>query len=346
MKKLIAIALVLCVSLAFVPGIEQADAKAKKPAKVSEVKLTDPVVSGNKYNTVTISWDKAKRASKYEVHQLSLNKAWHKYKTVKKTKKNKKKYTVKGKYKVKSLGKKYYRVYKFSKKWFVKKKLKLTTLKVSKLANGKTYSFKVRGVKGKKLGAFSKVVSIKIAQNGAITIKDATGTTSYYETKEGHDLIEKAKLYIGGFYDRGGKHLKDPADPTDNNSLDCTFFVQALFKKYVGIQLPGGKHSKMITYALEIGGQEIESIEKVAVGDLLFYNVDQKTQHVAIYAGDGKVIDASPSRKGWVDPNNTTVEQVKKLDGVYIRELDKKKTLEHIIRLLNTEAEKTQTETI
>ena len=346
MKKIIAIVLVMCVTLAFAPLTDQVSAKPKTPEKVSKVTLTDPSVPWKKPNTVNIAWAKAKRTSKYEVHQLTQKKGWRKYKVVKKTAKNKKKYTVKDKYKVKKSGKRHYRVYKYARKWYLKKKLKVTSLKIEKLASGKTYKFKVRGVKDKKSGEFSDVVSIYISKKGAVRISDSTGTTRYYATKEGHDFMKKAKRHVGGNYKVAGRHLKDPDDPNDKNSIDCTGLVQELYLKYVGLKLPGGKHSKMIKYALEIGGEEIESLDKAAVGDLIFYhtyaNKEKKKivgQHVAIYAGDNKVLDACSSRAGWVNPNNPTTKPVK-LKGVYIRNVNIGVCkMYKIIRLLNTQAE-------
>ena len=341
MKKIVAITLIVFLALVSVPATGQVSAKAKAPEKVSKVQLTDPSVPGKKYSTVVIGWEKAKRATKYEVHQLTLKKAWHKYKIVKKTAKNKKKYTVKGKYKVKKYGRYRYLVFKYSKKWYLKKSLKETTLAMNKLLSGYTYSFKIRGVKGSKEGQFSDVVSIKIAKDGAVTIKDSTGTTSYYETKEGHEFINKAKQHVGGEYKVAGKHLRDPANAKDKNSIDCTGLVQELYKKYVGIKLPSGAHSKMIKYALKIGGTEIKSLDEVAVGDLLFYKLNNHSgQHVAIYAGNGKVLDASPSRKGWANPYNTRTKKVA-LDGVYIRDPNSVEPYS-IIRILNTDAEKTK----
>ncbi|GEM_PF-6315247 len=346
MKKIIAIALVMCVTLAFAPLTAQVSAKAKTPAKVSEVKLTDPSVPWKKPNTVNITWNKANGASKYEVHQLTQKKGWRIYKVVKKTAKNKKKYTVKDKYKVKRQGKRHYRVYKFAKKWYLKKKIKATSFKIKKLASGKTYKFKVRGVKGKKCGKFSGVVSVYISKKGAVRIIDSRGTTKYYETLEGHDFMAKAKRHVGGKYKVAGRHLKDPTDPNDKNSIDCTGLVQELYLKYVGLKLPGGKHSKMINYALKIGGEEIESLDKAAVGDLIFYhtyaNKEKKKkvgQHVAIYAGNNKVLDACSSRAGWENPDDTTTKPVK-LKGVYIRSVKIGVCkMYKIIRLLNTQAE-------
>ena len=341
MKKIVAITLVAFLTLVSIPAAGQASgkAKAKVPAKVSEVKLTDPSVPGKKHSSVVIGWEKAKNAKKYEVHQLTLKKAWRKYKVVKKTAKNKKKYTVKGKYRVKKYGRYRYRVFKYTKAWYPKAILKKTTLEMNKLLSGYKYSFKIRGVKGSKRGEFSDVVSIKIAKDGGVTIKDSTGTTTYYETKEGHDFINKAKQHVGGDYKIAGKHLKDPSNPKDKNSIDCTGLVQALYKKYVGIKLPSGAHSKMIKYALKLGATEVESMDAVAVGDLLFYKLDNHSgQHVAIYAGNGKVLDASPSRKGWADPYNTRTKKVK-LDGVFIRDPNQEEPYS-IIRILNTEAEK------
>ena len=144
-------------------------------------------------------------------------------------------------------------------------------------------------------------------------------------TPEGRLFLEKALKHVGGYYQSAGTHLKDPDNPDDENILDCTGLVQGLFEKYCGIKLPGGKHTNMIDKALELGGKKVKSLDDLYVGDLIFYRSDQENngQHVAIYAGGGDVLDASPGREG--------------RDGVFVRSLVMNEPYE-IIRLINTDA--------
>ncbi|MBQ9179528.1 MAG: C40 family peptidase [Firmicutes bacterium] len=146
-------------------------------------------------------------------------------------------------------------------------------------------------------------------------------------TPDGRLFLEKALKHVGGYYKRAGTHLKNPDDPDDENIIDCTGLVQELYKKYCGIKLTGGKHTNMIDKALELGGEKVKSPDDLYVGDLLFYRSDEENnrQHVAIYAGGGDVLDASPDREG--------------RDGVYVRSLSTAEPYE-IIRLINTDAVK------
>ena len=102
MKKIVGITIVIVFTITFMPLIDgNAFAAAKEPAVP---KITSATVSKN---TVTIKWSKARDAKTYQVGFQSAKKKWVKIKTVTKSSKNKKKYTVKNKYKVKASGKKY-----------------------------------------------------------------------------------------------------------------------------------------------------------------------------------------------------------------------------------------------
>ena len=142
-------------------------ASSKKPAAP---KITSATANGT---TIAISWSKAKNAKKYEIAQRFDGKSWVKYKTVKKTKKNKKKYTKANKYKVKAKGKKYI-VYKYDYYYGTEKIVSKKTRSVKfKNLNGNTfYTFAVRSVNGKKHSAWKKVTiktgpkSVRMVVNG------------------------------------------------------------------------------------------------------------------------------------------------------------------------------------
>ncbi len=90
-------------------------------------------------------------------------------------------------------------------------------------------------------------------------------------------ILEKAKEFLGTTYGLGHKN------PT---KTDCSGFTQQVFSKF-DISLP---RSAVEQAAF---GSKV-SVNDLQVGDLLFYRTYKKEpSHVAIYAGNGKIIHAS-----------------------------------------------------
>ena len=145
-------ALLLAIMLSFSMIQPTYAASSKKPAAP---KITSATVSGN---SITITWKKAKNAKKYEVAERLNKKIWVKYKTVKKTKKNKKKYTKANKYKVMTKGKKYI-VYKYDYSYSIRTELssKKRRVTLNALTGNTYYTFAVRSVNGKKHSAWKPV---------------------------------------------------------------------------------------------------------------------------------------------------------------------------------------------
>ena len=190
-----------------------------------------------------------------------------------------------------------YQVYRFQSKWSKYKTVKGCSASVAKLKYGKTYKFKVRAINGKKKGKFSKVVRVVVQSNGKMTTYDSRGKKQVKPMKAGDRLVMLAKKHVGGVYKLKGKHLKNPKKKGDKNIIDCTGFIQAIYKKYANISLPPGSHKKMIKAALK-RGKKIKTITAAQAGDLLFYNPGTRRQHVAICVGDEQVIDATKSLNG------------------------------------------------
>jgi cell wall-associated NlpC family hydrolase len=93
-------------------------------------------------------------------------------------------------------------------------------------------------------------------------------------------LIEESKKYIGIKYQVAGKTPK---------GFDCSGFVGYIFKKSVGITLPGSAST------IFERGTEIEKNELQA-GDLVYFKTSSKTiSHVGIYIGNGKFIHSQSS---------------------------------------------------
>lgn len=90
-------------------------------------------------------------------------------------------------------------------------------------------------------------------------------------------VLSKAQEFLGTPYRFGNSGEK---------KTDCSGFTQQVFSEF-GISLPRSANEQA-RY-----GKKIE-LKDLKVGDLLFYRTYKKApSHVAIYAGDGKIIHAS-----------------------------------------------------
>lgn len=95
----------------------------------------------------------------------------------------------------------------------------------------------------------------------------------------GQAIAESARKALGTQYVWGGNSLV--------NGVDCSGLVQQVFKQF-GIELP------RVTYE-QIGVGAAVPRNKIAVGDLVFFDTDRKKNgpdHVGIYLGNGKFIHA------------------------------------------------------
>ena len=94
-------------------------------------------------------------------------------------------------------------------------------------------------------------------------------------------VLAKAKEFLGTPYGFGNK---------DSEQTDCSGFTQQVYKQF-GVTLP---HSAAEQARL---GTNVDASD-LQVGDLLFYQTyKSEPSHVAIYAGDGKIIHASYQSK-------------------------------------------------
>lgn len=97
-------------------------------------------------------------------------------------------------------------------------------------------------------------------------------------TNTAHDLILKGLEMVGVSYRRGG------TDP--DAGLDCSGFVQLVFKDAVGMMLP--RTSKEMS---EVGTRVAPN--ELKPGDLVFFNTMRRAfSHVGIYLGDGRFLHA------------------------------------------------------
>lgn len=90
-----------------------------------------------------------------------------------------------------------------------------------------------------------------------------------------HQIVLEALGQVGRPYRYGG------ADP---EGFDCSGLVQYVFAQ-AGVKVPRSSREQ------HAAGDEID-LDEAEPGDLLFYRISGKVDHVAIYLGDGEAIHA------------------------------------------------------
>ena len=116
--------------------------------------------------------------------------------------------------------------------------------------------------------------SSTVAETNAATISVAEARAS-----EGRSVLASASRYLGTRYRLGG---------TKPSAFDCSGFVRYVFARQ-GIPLPRTASEQSST-----GQRVVVGIDSLEVGDLLFFRTDRgRAAHVAIYAGNGRIIHAS-----------------------------------------------------
>ena len=100
-----------------------------------------------------------------------------------------------------------------------------------------------------------------------------------------HRILESAESHLGTRYRYGG------AAP--HEGFDCSGFVRYVYSRY-GIVLPRTAREQA-----GVGRRVSTSRGALEPGDLLFFHLDgSRIDHVAIYAGDGRIIHATSSGGG------------------------------------------------
>lgn len=121
--------------------------------------------------------------------------------------------------------------------------------------------------------AFATALADAGATTGATPV--ATGTDSGSGTAAGQAIVASAKKYLGVPYVWGGT---DPA-----KGLDCSGLVQRAYKD-LGYDLP------RVSYQQAEAGRPVASMAQAQPGDILAFG--SPVNHVGIYVGDGKMIEA------------------------------------------------------
>jgi peptidoglycan DL-endopeptidase CwlO len=158
--------------------------------------------------------------------------------------------------------------------------------------------------------AFSSALSSAMRTSATGTL-DATGTT-YGSTTDatattggsitGDQVIAEGQKYLGIPYVWGG------TDPT--KGLDCSGFTQLVYGN-LGIDLPRVSRDQA-----KVGDEVTGGLDNAQKGDLLFFG--EPVHHVAIYMGDGKMIEAPRT-------------------GLDVRETDVYETPTHIRRVIGSD---------
>jgi cell wall-associated NlpC family hydrolase len=145
-----------------------------------------------------------------------------------------------------------------------------------------------------------------IGQEGWYKVKLANGVTGYcsngssYVTpftpdwlKKAQELIAYGETYLGTPYVFGSSR-------SDDSSFDCSDFVQWVYERFGGINMPGDSRAQSIT------GEIVPvSYDTLRSGDLLFFdtNGDGTVNHVAIYVHDQKILHTNSPTADQLDCN-------------------------------------------
>lgn len=134
---------------------------------------------------------------------------------------------------------------------------------------------------------------------GAETAAPTTGATSGAVTtgSTGQAIVDEAKKYLGVPYVWGG------TDPT--SGLDCSGLVQLVYEKF-GVDLP------RVSYQQARVGSPVASLDQARPGDILAFG--SPVHHVAIYLGDGKMIEAPrPGKDVQISPVYETPTHIRRV---------------------------------
>ena len=133
----------------------------------------------------------------------------------------------------------------------------------------------------------------------AAAVSGASGVAGTAGSATDGKVLDAVQKYLGLPYIWGGN---DPAQ-----GLDCSSFVQNVYKD-LGYTLP------RVTWDQMNSGTQVASLAQAQPGDLLF---SHDGGHVAIYLGNGKVVDAPQPgqtiqiRDAWeTDANLTTIRRI------------------------------------
>lgn len=123
---------------------------------------------------------------------------------------------------------------------------------------------------------------IKNDTGGAAAAAEAAPRAAREASKTGNTVVEAAQKYMGTPYVWGGESMSE-------GGMDCSGFV------YNALKDSGHNVGRTTAEGYRKGGTSV-SKDSLKPGDLVFYGNGTAT-HVAIYAGDGKIIHSSGNEK-------------------------------------------------
>ena len=140
----------------------------------------------------------------------------------------------------------------------------------------------------KKIGIVILAILVALTTVVPMSLDVASAKTKKKAMAPGKHMVKYAKQYKGSRYVRGGKYLKNLKKKGDKNRVDCTGFVQGIYKRYTNVKLPGGSLKRMMRKAKKMGkkvGSGRKGLRKAKPGDILIFNPGSGRQHVGIYFG-------------------------------------------------------------
>ena len=115
-------------------------------------------------------------------------------------------------------------------------------------------------------------------------------TGPYFISSERHRIMDAAYAALGIPYKYGGNN---PA-----RGLDCSSLMQFIYKRALNTKLPR-------TAAQQRDNSKTLAFQNLQPGDMLFFKINPRTNHVGVYIGNGKFIHASSgSRKAVIASMN------------------------------------------
>ncbi len=122
------------------------------------------------------------------------------------------------------------------------------------------------------------------SNSGSSNASSGSSNNSASGSGSGSTIANYALNFVGNPYVWGGTSL--------TNGADCSGFVQSVYAHF-GYNIPRTSRDQASSAGYEV------SISNVQAGDLIFYTNSSGTiNHVAMYIGNGKVVNASTARTG------------------------------------------------
>ena len=127
------------------------------------------------------------------------------------------------------------------------------------------------------VGETKEAEEARLAAQEAERIAKERAAQEEANIQKGKDIVAYAKQFIGNPYVYGGTSLTKGAD--------CSGFVKSVYAHF-GVSLP------RTSYAMRSAGEAV-SYDEMRIGDIVCYS-----GHVAIYAGNGKIVNAIDEEHG------------------------------------------------